>query len=83
MLGKTITLLGFAFTLIGAIVVAAMVVAGLFFWADLIWTGTESTEFPIAFGGVAPPAILAVIAAVGVLVYLALSGSTPASLRKQ
>lgn len=82
MLAKTMTLLGFAFTLVGSFVVAAMVVAGLFFWADLIWTGTESSEFPIAFGAAAPPAIVAVIAAVGVLVYLGLSGSTPASLRK-
>jgi hypothetical protein len=83
MLAKTITLLGFAFTLVGSFVVAAMVVAGLLFWADLIWTGTESTELPVAFGAVAPPAILAVIAAVGVLVYLGLSGSTPTSMRKQ
>lgn len=83
MLAKTITLLGFAFTLVGSFVVAAMVVAGLFFWADLIWTGTESTELPVAFGAVAPPAIVAVIAAGGVMVYLGLSGSTPTSMRKQ
>lgn len=83
MLKKTITLLGFAFTLVGSFVVAAMVVAGLFFWADLIWTGTESTELPIAFESLAPPAIVTVIAAVGVRVYLGLTGSKLTSMREQ
>lgn len=82
MLGKIITLLGFAFTLVGSFVVAAMVVAGLFFWADLIWSDMASNGLPLAFASVAPHTIVAVIAVVGVLVYLGVSGGTSTRMRK-
>lgn len=82
MLGKFTTLLRPALSFVGALICAAMVLSGLRFWFDLIWSGMVSTEFPAALASVSPIGNVALIAVLGILIFLGVSDGTPPTMRK-